>query len=67
VVDAVEILTRGGRELPAAQTHYGRRFGRVDDLSAIKPEHVLEAAQRIWPAAQARLRDRIRPEVMTYV
>jgi heptosyltransferase-1 len=58
VVDAVEILTRGGRTLPPAQTRYGRRFGRVDDLKAIQPEHVISAAQAVWPSAQVQAQER---------
>jgi lipopolysaccharide heptosyltransferase II len=59
VVDAVEILTRGGRTLPPAQTHYGRRFGRVDDVKAVQAEHVIEAVHSIWPAAQLRAERRL--------
>jgi lipopolysaccharide heptosyltransferase II len=63
LVDAVEILTRGGRALPPARTHYGRRYGRVDNLKAIQPEPVIEAVQSLWPVAQLRARHRLAAKV----
>ena len=59
VVDAVDVLRREGSAVPRAQTHYGRRFGRVDDLSAIMPEHVVAATYAVWPEAEARARERL--------